>query len=106
MTIAPTISRVPMGITVARIMIVEVGRPLLPPPLLLSLLPPLVVKWALATPMLAIVPPATTKLFSDCCEASAAGVLGALKEVILVTMVIEPEAMIGTTQFCTLIPAA
>jgi hypothetical protein len=71
-----------MGITVAKIMIVEVGRPLLPPSVL-SLLPPLLVSLAEPT-----VIPAIELLFnrpcSEFCTFTAPALLGAENDVILV----------------------
>lgn len=102
--------RVPMGMTVAKIMMVVVERPpLLPPPLPPlsgTLLPPLGVTVDLMTPMLAMVPPCLRALLRLDWAVTAELEPEGLGEVTSMLTVTEPETMETTRMLRDVTPAA
>jgi len=96
-TMAATISRVPMGITVAKMIMVVVESPLLPPPLLL--LPPLVVIELDVTVMPAIVVPLARTVLRLFSAVMAKLELGALGDDTSMLGMTEPVVMFSTIIF-------
>jgi len=97
-TMAATISRVPMGITVARMMMVVVERPLLPL-LPLSLVPPLVVMELEVIPMLAMVVPLVRIVLRLFCEVMAELEPATASDDTCMVTLTEPFMMLCTTIF-------